>query len=282
MKKCRQPEKNTIPMLPHQRVPLTVLGSGYSGRYLVAEASSQGRIVLCTSRDPDRRLNHVHPPQRLRFALAQPDTWRNIPTDTDLVWCFPATPIEQVQAFAKTLGAPPRHLIVLGSTSAYDAGDQSIGYPPPWIDESAPINLCKPRVQGEEYLRSEHGAIVLRVAGIYGPCRNPIEWIKSGRVGPTRKYVNLIHVEDLATICLLALERGTPGEVYNVSDGTPRTWADICRMAKTCWGVTAHKGGNDSRPGKRIKTIALQERLGVVIRHSDLQAELEKLERARR
>ena len=129
-------------MLPHQGVPLTVLGSGYTGRYLVAEASSQGRIVLGTRRDPDRRLNHVHPSQRLRFDLAQPDTWRNIPTDTDLVWCFPATPIEQVHAFAKTLGAPPRHLIVLGSTSAYDAGDQLIGYPPPWIDESAPINLC--------------------------------------------------------------------------------------------------------------------------------------------
>lgn len=265
-------------MLPHQRVPLIVLGSGYTGRYLVAEASSQGRIVLCTSRDPDRRLNHVHLSQRLRFDLAQPDTWRNIPTDADLVWCFPATPIEQVQAFAKTLVAPPRHLIVLGSTSAYDAEDQSTVYPPPWIDESAPIDLRKPRVQGEEYLRKEQGAIVLRVAGIYGPGRNPLEWIRSGRVGPTRKYVNLIHVVDLAAICLLALKRGTPGEVYNVSDGTPRTWADICRMAQTCWGITAHKGGNDSRPGKRIKTIALRERLGAILRHPDLYAELEKLE----
>jgi len=265
-------------MLPHQRVPLIVLGSGYTGRYLVAEASSQGRVVLCTSRDPDRRLNHVRPSQRLRFDLAQPETWRNIPTNTDLVWCFPATPIEQVQAFAKTLVAPPRHLIVLGSTSAYDAEDQSTVYPPPWIDESAPIDLRKPRVQGEEYLRKEHGAIVLRVAGIYGPGRNPLEWIRSGRVGPTRKYANLIHVEDLAAICLLALERGTPGEVYNVSDGTPRTWADICRVVETHWDIMAHQVGKDDGPGKRIKTIALRERLGAVLRHPDLYAELEKLE----
>ena len=81
-------------------------------------------------------------------------------------------------------------------------------YPPPWIDESAPIDLTKPRVQGEEYLRNEHGAIVLRVAGIYGPGRNPLDWIRQGRVGPSRKYVNLIHVEDLAAICLAALEKG--------------------------------------------------------------------------
>jgi nucleoside-diphosphate-sugar epimerase len=264
------------------REQILILGSGYVGRFLIAEAGSQSRIVLSTSRDPDRRLMHLAPSQRLRFDLAQPDTWRNIPADTDLVWCFPATPLELVQAFAKTLGAPPRPLVVLGSTSAYDERDSSTAYPPPWIDESAAIDLRKPRVKGEEYLRKEHGAIVLRIAGIYGPGRNPIEWIRSGRVGPIRKYVNLIHVVDLAAICLAALARGESGEVYNVSDGTPRPWADICRMAQTRWGVTAHKGGNDNRPGKRIKTIALRERLGAVIRHPDLQAELEKLEGMRR
>jgi hypothetical protein len=268
----------TIPMLPRQKLPLIVLGSGYTGRFLVTEAVGQGRIVLSTSRDPDRQLTHVLPAQRLRFDLARPDTWTNIPTDTDLIWCFPATPVEQVQVFAKMLGAPPRRLVVLGSTSAYDGEGQSTIYPPPWIDESAPIDLRTPRVQGEEYLRKEHGAILLRVAGIYGPGRNPQEWIRSGRVGPSRKYVNLIHVEDLAAICLLALETGNPGEVYNVSDGTPRTWADICRVAQTRWGITAHKAGKDTHAGKRIRTIALREKLGAALRHPDLYAELEKLE----
>ena len=271
--------RTIVSMLPHQKLPLIVLGSsGYTGRYLVTKASGSGRVVLSTSRDPDRQLTHFAPSQRLRFDLAQPETWRNLPADTDLVWCFPATPLEQVQAFAKTLGPLTRRLVVLGSTSAYDGEELSTIYPPPWIDESAPIDLQKPQVRGEEHLRKEHGAIVLRVVGIYGPGRNPLEWIKSGRVGPSRKYVNLIHVEDLAAICLLALDRGIPGEMYNVSDGTPRTWADICRMAQTRWGVTAHKTGNDSRPGKRIKTIALRERLGAEIRHPDLQVELEKLE----
>ncbi|HEY6972795.1 MAG TPA: hypothetical protein VI359_00690 [Nitrospiraceae bacterium] len=275
-------ERATASVLRQKRLPLTVLGSGYVGRFLIAEACCQSRIVLSTSRDPDRRLTHVPPPQRLRFDLAQPDTWTNIPTNTDIVWCFPATPLEQVRAFAKGLGVPPRRLVVLGSTSAYDRPSQSTDYPPPWIDESAPVDLRKPRVRGEEYLRKEHGAIVLRVAGIYGPGRNPIEWIRSGRVRPTRKYVNLIHVEDLAAICMLALETGTPGEVYNVSDGTPHTWADICRVAQTRWDVAIHAGANDNRPGKRIKTIALREKLGATLRHPDLYAELEQLEGTRR
>ena len=183
--------------------------------------ASQGWTVHATSRNPLNNLAGIPSDQRLRFDLEQPSTWLNIPAQADLIWCFPATPLEQVQAFARTLNAPPRRIVVLGSTSAYEASDHSAEYPPPWIDESAPIDLTKPRVQGEEYLREYHGAIVLRVAGIYGPGRNPLDWIRQGRVGPSRKYVNLIHVEDLAAICLLALEQGKPGETYNVSDGTP-------------------------------------------------------------
>jgi nucleoside-diphosphate-sugar epimerase len=173
------------------------------------------------------------------FDLEQPSTWLNIPVCADLIWCFPATPLGQVQAFARMLDAPPRRIVVLGSTSAYDAPSQSTEYPPSWIDESAPINLTKPRVQGEEFLRTNCGAIVLRVAGIYGPGRNPLDWIRQGRVSPSRKYVNLIHAEDLAAICLLALEHGKPGEVYNVSDGQPHTWNEICATAQQRWGVTA-------------------------------------------
>jgi nucleoside-diphosphate-sugar epimerase len=261
---------------------LLILGSGYTGRFLVAEASGQGREVLCTSRHPDRQLKHVPASQRFMFDLARPDTWTNILPGADLIWCFPASPIELVRAFAKTLGVPPRRLVVLGSTSAYEGEGPSTAYPPPWIDESAPIDLHKPRVQGEEYLRREHGAIILRVAGIYGPGRNPLEWIRSGHVGPSRRYVNFIHVVDLARICLLALVNGQAGEVYNVSDGTPRTWADICREAQVRWGLETHEAPEDHRIGKRIKTVALREKLGATLRHPDLYAELEQLEESLR
>jgi len=202
--------------------------------------------------------------------LEQPSTCQNIPVSADLIWCFPATPLEQVQAFARTLDAPPRRIVILGSTSAYDAPSQSTEYPPPWIDESARIDLTKPRVQGEEYLRKEHGAIVLRVAGIYGPERNPLDWIKSGRVGPSRKYVNLIHVEDLAAICLAAIEKGKPGEAYNVSDGHPHTWNEICAIAQQRWGVATASIKEDHSTGKRISNAKLGAELGYILKHSDL------------
>jgi hypothetical protein len=258
--------------------PLIVLGSGYTGPVLYKRASSQGWTVLATSRNPLTHLVDIPSDQRLRFDLEQPSTWENIPADADLIWCFPATPLGEVQAFARTLKTPARRIVVLGSTSAYEGSDHSTEYPPPWIDETAPIDLTKPRVQGEEYLREHHGAIVLRVAGIYGPGRNPLNWVKSGRVTASRKYVNLIHVEDLAAICMLALEKGKAGESYNVSDGTPRTWKDICATAQQRWGRAAAEGKEDASTGKRISTAKLQAALGYTLKHSGLYEALALIE----
>jgi len=257
---------------------LVVMGSGYTGRVLHRTGTSQGWTVHATSRNPLNKLAGIPSEQRLRFDLEQPSTWLNIPAGTDLIWCFPATPLEQVQAFASTLNAPPRRIVVLGSTSAYDALGQSTEYPPPWIDESAPIDLTKLRVQGEEYLRNELGAIVLRVAGIYGPGRNPLDWIRQGRVGPSRKYVNLIHVEDLSAICLTALDHGKPGETYNVSDGTPHTWNEICFTAQQRWGMTAGAAKEDRSWGKRIGNAKVRAELGYTLKHPDLYEALALIE----
>ena len=222
-------------------------------------------------------LEFVPDPLRIRFTLEDLTQWSNLPDRADIIWCVPAQPIELVKQFAEYIGPRVRRLVLLGSTSAYDAAHASTDYPPPWMDETASIDLTRPRVQGEELLRREYGAIVLRVAGIYGPGRNPLDWIRTGRVVPSRKYVNLIHVEDLAAICLAALERGIPGEVYNVSDSVPRTWDEICRAARERWGVTARVAQMDQRPGKRIAIEKLRAEIGYLFRHPDLVEALAQL-----
>jgi nucleoside-diphosphate-sugar epimerase len=258
--------------------PIIILGTGYSGRHLTNVLTATSRPFFATSREPDKNLSHVPAGRRMKFDLEQPSTWPNLPAQADLIWCFPATPLEQVRAFARTLDAPPRRVVILGSTSAYEVSEDSTEYPPPWIDELAPIDLSKSRVQGEEYLRKHHGAIVLRVAGIYGPERNPLDWIRQGRIGPSRKYVNLIHVEDLAAICLAALEKGKPGEIYNVSDGTPYLWSEICANAQQRWGVSAAAAKEDRSSGKRISTAKLRADLGYTLKHPDLYEALALIE----
>ena len=263
--------------MPRQATSLLlVLGSGYTGRVLHRMGTSQGWTVHATSRNPLDNLAGIPSEQRITFDLEQPSTWPNIPAGANLVWCFPATPLTTVQRWAETQHSQLNRLVVLGSTSAYEVGE-SQEYPPLWTDESASIDLTKPRVQGEEFLRKDCGAIVLRVAGIYGPGRNPLDWIRQGRVGPSRKYVNLIHVEDLAAICLAAIERGKPGDANNDSDGEPHTWNEICATAQQRWGVTAPAAHENPSPGKRISNAKLRAELDYRFQHPDLYAALHAL-----
>jgi hypothetical protein len=257
--------------------PIVILGAGYTGKHLAGALAITSRPFFATSRDPASNLSHLPADRRVRFDLEEPSTWPNIPVGADLIWCFPAAVLKQVQDLARKLDGPPRRIVVLGSTSSYDVG-HSQEYPPPWIDETAPIDLSKPRVQGEEFLRKSCGAIVLRVAGIYGPGRNPVDWVRQGRVSPSRKYVNLIHVEDLAAICLLALDKGKPGEAYNVSDGQPRTWHEISATAQLRWGVTVAAARENPSPGKRISNAKLRTELGYTLKHPNLYEALASLE----
>lgn len=260
---------------------LTILGSGYTAKFLLPLAQHCYTHVFATSRDPERHLEHLSPDQRIRFDLAQPETWQAIPTTTDIVWCFPAVPIELVRQFADTASLHTRRLVVLGSTSAYDV-EASAECPPSWINETAPIDLKKPRVQGEELLRTSYGAIVLRVAGIYGPGRNPVEWIRTGRVKRSRKYVNLIHVEDLASSCLAALTHADSGGVYNISDGHPRTWIDICQMVEQRWAIRSSNSQEANITGKRVLNKRMCELLklgGIGLRYGDLFEALELMQR---
>lgn len=257
---------------------LLILGAGYTGSRLYAAARETGAHVWATSRHPEHRLPRVPAENRILFDLACPETWDALPPDCDVVWCFAPQPLGLVQEFIKVRHHAIRRLLVLGSTSAYKDPDPEAGSPPPWLNESAPIDMSKPRVQGEEYLRTEWGAIVLRVAGIYGPGRNPLDWIRQHRVASSPRYVNLIHVEDLVAICLDVCRRSPPGEIYNVSDGSPRPWHTIFEMARTHWAIHASTERDRGGLGKRIDTTKLQRLIEYRLKYPDLWTALRSLE----
>lgn len=256
--------------------PLIILGAGYTGRVLFRQARSEGRIAFAASRNPAANLDGIPPEQRLRFDLDRDETWAAIPDQADAVWTFPAVPPDRVCEFGERIAPHLRRLVVLGATSAYDGSPQALRGEP--VEETALVDRSIARVHGEELLRERYSAILLRVAGIYGPGRNPLDWIRQGRVGYSHRYVNLIHVEDLAAIILCALEDGTPGDTYNVSDGTPRRWSEIMDAAAARWG-TAKPLPADPTAGKRISNRKLLAELGYTLRYPDLYKALEELER---
>jgi len=139
-----------------------------------------------------------------------------------------------VDGFARALAALPidvERIIYISSTGVYG---QSAGE---WVTEESP---CKPqRAGGKAVLAAEHllanhplgaRAIVLRLAGIYGPNRVPmLQDVQQGRplalTGDA--LLNLIHVADVVEGILAAENSPQIPARYNIADGCPVRRADF-------------------------------------------------------
>lgn len=169
-----------------------------------------------------------------------------------------------------------------------------------WINESQPLNptslRAKRRADAESALYDwsrETGcpAVTLRVPGIYGPGRLPLERIREGLPllrEADSPYTNRIHVDDLAATCVAAMTRGRPGNVYNVSDGQPSNMTDyfnqIADYVRLPRPPTVARDEADAAltPGirsfmdesKRLVNRRMREELGVRLRYPNLKAGL--------
>jgi nucleoside-diphosphate-sugar epimerase len=95
--------------------------------------------------------------------------------------------------------------------------------PPPPEGQPAPITeRARRRVDGERRARAHPWhASVLRVPGIYGPGRLPIERLQRATPAPLPAedvLINHIHIDDLARICIASLFRAAPRRIYNAVD----------------------------------------------------------------
>ena len=248
-----------------------ILGTGYTGLRIYQQATERGWHVLATSRRPHINLGTIPSEHRLRFDLTQTETWKTIPDPADLIWCFPATPLDLVKKFLSARTRSTGRLLLMGSTSAYIPD----GHP---ITEDTPLKTHLPRVQTEEYLRVTYGAMVIRLAGLYGPGRHVYDWIRKGKIQNTKKWVNLLHVEDAAAICLQALAQASDGSTYLASDGHPRTWSEICSVASSQWRVPIPSLTTAQNTGKHVSIHKLRTELQYTFRFPDLYAALGQIE----
>lgn len=129
--------------------------------------------------------------------------------------------------------------VIYGSTTGVygDCGGR-------WITEDEPPSPLhdrgRRRLDAETALRDAGlDAVILRIPGIYGPGRWPLERLRAGSpvIDPTEAPPsNRIHAEDLAEAAVLAALRGRSGQVYHVADGSPTTMTDYF------WRVADHFG----------------------------------------
>jgi len=174
-------------------------------------------------------------------------------------------------------GSPPGALVFTGSTSVYAQTDGSE------VDEASPAEPAAPTArvlrETEDFLANGavtgFPAIRLRIAGIYGPGRHRLEAVRRGEAritGGGRRWVNVVHRDDLVTAIVAALARGRAGAVYNVADGAPATEREFLGWLHARLGCEVPPAEATLPPGssargrawtdKRVAARRIREELG--------------------
>lgn len=183
---------------------LLIFGLGYAAR---AIAAAWPGPVIGTTRDGRDGTLRFDDAAAVRAALAAADhVLSSVPPAAD------ADPV--LAAYGPLLA--DRRLTYLSSTGVY--GDAAGA----WVDETAPVRGRRAGRNAADAAWLALGARVLRLPGIYGPGRSPLDRVAAGeahRTGIAGQVFSRVHVADIAAAALAA--RDAPAGAYNIADDEP-------------------------------------------------------------
>jgi nucleoside-diphosphate-sugar epimerase len=281
-----------------------IVGCGYVGLPLGTELARQGHEVLGLRRNPaaenELRAAGISP---LFADITRLDELKKLPGEYDwVVNCVAAggdaenyrsVYLDGTNTLIEWLAPhPPQKFVYTSSTSVYAQNDGSS------VDESSPAQpmaeTSRILVETEKVLlRAASGqdarlpgrnfpAVILRVAGIYGPGRG--QWFKQFIKGHAKmdgegsRFLNMIHRDDLVGCILTALRNGRPGEIYNAADNEPVTQRDLFQWLAGALGKdlppAAPENGLRRRgvTNKRVSNAKLRAELKYDFQFSDFRA----------
>jgi nucleoside-diphosphate-sugar epimerase len=280
---------------------MLIVGCGATGRLLAQDLRARGEPVTGLVRTSESAVELA----RLGIPAVQVDLDASeLPplatAGARLFYFAPPPPhgatdtrMQRFLAACERDGQPAR-IVALSTTGVYgDCGGA-------WVDETRPpnpaVDRARRRWDAEQQLqawRSHTGGelVILRVAGIYGPGRLPLERLRRREpmiAEADAPWTNRIHIDDLVGACLAAMERGRDGEVYNACDGHPGNMADYFNRVADKAGlprppqITLEEARSRLSPGllsylaesRRLSNRKLVEELGFTLRYPTLAAGL--------
>jgi nucleoside-diphosphate-sugar epimerase len=271
-----------------------IIGAGYLGLPLGAELARRGHDVSALRRDKsatDRlRALNLNP---LSADITQPAQLADLPRDFDWVVNCVASGGGGVEDYRRTYVQGMRNVIdwlvpgqreggasrivYTSSTSVYGQNDGSV------VDERSPTEPLAATagvlLEAEKELMTasqirNFPAMILRVAGIYGPGRG--HWFQQFLRGEARiegggeRFLNMIHRDDVIGCIIAALERGQGGEIYNAVDDEPVSQLTFFSWLAAALGkpipTSVNENLNASRKrgitNKRVSNMKLKTELG--------------------
>ncbi len=276
--------------------PVLIVGCGYIGRRVAAllKADNQPLCGMVRSSASEAQL------KALGIDVLPVDLDAGVPEmAAGEVFYFAPPPGSgqqdtRMRNFLAAIRTPPRRIVYISTSAVYGDCDGA------WITEQHPLNPTtdrgRRRLDAEQQLvhwAETHATewIVLRVPGIYGPGKLPLERLKKGL--PVLReadapWTNRIHADDLARICVAAMHSEHANTVYNVSDGNPSNMTDYFFRVADAAGLprpaevspaeaeTALSPGMLSflRDSRRMKNDKLLRELAIELQYPDLDAGL--------
>jgi nucleoside-diphosphate-sugar epimerase len=220
-------------MQPHRRHVL-IAGCGYVGQRLALRLRAQYEVTGLV-RTPERVAELARVGIRaLAIDLDRVRPGVGIPERLDeeaIVYLTPPPVLGEsdlrLDRFLQLATVPPHTFVYMSTTGVYGDTDGAV------VDESSTVqprtDRARRRVSAEEMTRvwcNERRVrrVVLRVPGIYGPDRLPLERLR--HIEPVVRereagINNRIHVDDLVEACARAITNPEARGVYNVTDGKP-------------------------------------------------------------
>jgi nucleoside-diphosphate-sugar epimerase len=209
-----------------------VVGCGYVGQPTAELLARAGHEVIGASRKPQVFDAKVTP---LACDITNEADVRRLPDEVDWmvntvssskggVEDYRAIFIEGTRNLLKRVRC--KRYLFTSSTSVYAQADGSVV-----TEESA----AEPKSETSRVLREAEEvvfasgvpAIVLRLAGIYGPGRGALfmQYLRREAVirGDGSRFLNMVHRDDVAGAVIACLERGRSSEIYNIADNEPVT-----------------------------------------------------------
>jgi nucleoside-diphosphate-sugar epimerase len=227
-----------------------VIGCGYLGMRTARRWLAAGDRVWGMTRSAARADEFAAAGiQPIVADVARPETIHGLPEVDTLFWAVgfdrsAGTTYRQVhvEGLSRAIGALPGHprIILSSSTGVWGNDDGAV------VTEATPATPT--REAGKVLLEAEatlHSlapgrGTALRFAGLYGPDRLPrLDDLRAGRpiAADPESWLNLIHVDDAATIVCAIAAAPAPRPLYVVSDGVPvrrRDWyAHLAKLSSS-------------------------------------------------
>lgn len=217
---------------------VVVLGAGVIGQALARALAARGDSVVAVRRTPMPAAPGI---TWVAAGLADLDGASLGPVDGVVLTVAPGAgdayaatyPPGARAALALARSGGARHLVYTSSTGVYGERDGGV------VTEASPRRGGPPALlEAEDVLLDAGlpGTTVLRVAGLYGPGRDPRGRYRdpAGLPNGGAHWVNLAHHDDVVSALLGALASDGPARVLNVADGAPALARDLCRhLAQT-------------------------------------------------